>query len=92
MSAPPDPAVLADLRARIERGAADPAVVDAEAVRAVVALLDRGAVRVAEKVGGGWVLHEWLQAAILQFFRVSEMRVMGCRPSPGTTASRSRRT
>jgi len=75
-----DAAVLADLRARIERGTADPGAVDPAAVRAVVDLLDRGAVRVAEKVGGTWVLHEWVREAILQFFRVSELKVMEVPP------------
>ncbi|MBN1335370.1 MAG: 2,3,4,5-tetrahydropyridine-2,6-dicarboxylate N-succinyltransferase [Deltaproteobacteria bacterium] len=68
------------MRARIERGAADPARVDAVAVRHVVDLLDRGVVRVAEKVGDEWRVHEWIQSAILQFFRVSEMRVMELPP------------
>ena len=62
-----------ELKERIEAawqgGAADP-----EAVRAVMHLLDTGALRVAEKVDGAWVVHSWVKQAILLFFRLSEMK------------------
>lgn len=46
---------------------------DPAAVREVVARLDRGALRVAEKQGGAWVTHAWIKEAILHFFRLSGM-------------------
>jgi 2,3,4,5-tetrahydropyridine-2-carboxylate N-succinyltransferase len=45
----------------------------AEAVRRALDLLDGGAVRVAEKVGGEWVVNEWLKRAILLSFRQRRM-------------------
>src|SRR5258708_14477038 len=41
-----------------------------------LALLDRGAVRVAEPRDGGWVVNEWLKKAVLLTFRTRESRVM----------------
>jgi len=42
-----------------------------EAVRATIAALDRGEVRVAEKRSNGWVVNEWVKRAILLYFRVA---------------------
>ncbi|MFQ5948199.1 MAG: 2,3,4,5-tetrahydropyridine-2,6-dicarboxylate N-succinyltransferase [Acidimicrobiia bacterium] len=36
-----------------------------------IAALDRGELRVAEKVAGGWVVHEWVKRAIILFFRLA---------------------
>jgi len=38
-----------------------------------IAALDRGEVRVAEPVGDEWVVHEEVQAAILDYFRLRQM-------------------
>lgn len=46
---------------------------DADAIRATVAALDRGELRVAEKVDGEWVVHTWVKEAILGYFRVQGM-------------------
>lgn len=49
-------------------------ITDAEpAVRRTIADLDRGAVRVAEPVEGGWVVNEWVKQAILLYFRLAEL-------------------
>ena len=42
------------------------------AVGRIVAELDSGRMRVAEKIGGGWVVHEWLKKAVLLSFRLSD--------------------
>ncbi|MEC7988202.1 MAG: 2,3,4,5-tetrahydropyridine-2,6-dicarboxylate N-succinyltransferase [Myxococcota bacterium] len=47
---------------------------DVEAVEATLALLDKGEIRVAEKVEDEWVVHDWIKKAILLFFRVSQMK------------------
>ena len=47
---------------------------DDEAVHEVLALLDRGALRVAEKIEGEWVVHAWIKQAILLYFRIAQMR------------------
>lgn len=48
---------------------------DPEAVHETIAALDRGELRVAEKVEGEWVIHEWVRSAILLYFRVAQMAV-----------------
>src|SRR5262245_13839169 len=43
-----------------------------DAVEEVLGLLDKGELRVAEKQGGDWVVHQWLKKAILLSFRLHE--------------------
>jgi 2,3,4,5-tetrahydropyridine-2,6-dicarboxylate N-succinyltransferase len=45
----------------------------AAAVERTIALLDSGELRVAEKVGGEWVVHEWVKQAILLYFRLAKL-------------------
>jgi len=47
-----------------------------EAVKAVIAGLDAGRLRVAEKSGGQWLTHQWLKKAVLLSFRLEDNRVM----------------
>jgi 2,3,4,5-tetrahydropyridine-2,6-dicarboxylate N-succinyltransferase len=48
-----------------------------EAVEAALDLLDRGAVRVAEKgADGTWHVHQWLKKAVLLSFRLNDMSVI----------------
>jgi 2,3,4,5-tetrahydropyridine-2-carboxylate N-succinyltransferase len=51
-----------------------------DAVRSVIARLDRGEVRVAEIVDGEVVVNEWAKQAILMFFRVQEMALIEVGP------------
>jgi 2,3,4,5-tetrahydropyridine-2-carboxylate N-succinyltransferase len=51
----------------------DSAAPDLEAVEEAIQLLDRGEVRVAEKHGDDWIVHEWLKKAILLYFRLRRM-------------------
>jgi 2,3,4,5-tetrahydropyridine-2-carboxylate N-succinyltransferase len=46
------------------------------AVEETIARLDAGEARVAEKIGGQWVVHQWLKQAILLSFRLSANQVM----------------
>jgi 2,3,4,5-tetrahydropyridine-2-carboxylate N-succinyltransferase len=48
-----------------------------EAVEEAVEGLDCGRLRVAEKSGADWVVHEWLKKAVLLSFRLHENVVMG---------------
>jgi 2,3,4,5-tetrahydropyridine-2-carboxylate N-succinyltransferase len=50
------------------------------AVREVIALLDEGKVRVAEKGPNGWTVNSWVKEAILLYFALAEMRVMEVGP------------
>jgi 2,3,4,5-tetrahydropyridine-2-carboxylate N-succinyltransferase len=47
-----------------------------DAVKAVIAGLDAGKLRVAEKSGGQWITHQWLKKAVLLSFRLEDNRVM----------------
>jgi len=47
-----------------------------EAVEEVIAGLDCGKLRVAEKSGGSWVTHQWIKKAVLLSFRLEDNRVM----------------
>jgi len=47
-----------------------------DAVKAVIAGLDAGKLRVAEKSGGQWLTHQWLKKAVLLSFRLEDNRVM----------------
>jgi 2,3,4,5-tetrahydropyridine-2,6-dicarboxylate N-succinyltransferase len=59
----------------------DPSSPDAvDAVRETLDLLDTGQVRVAEKVDGEWVVHEWLKRAILLSFRQRRMETVEVGP------------
>ncbi len=53
--------------------------VDAETARAIdhiIADLDAGRLRVAEKHDDQWVTHQWIKKAVLLYFRVNDNRVM----------------
>nr|HMN86281.1 2,3,4,5-tetrahydropyridine-2,6-dicarboxylate N-succinyltransferase [Bauldia sp.] len=63
-----------------DRGNVSPKTTGAvrEAVDEALRLLDRGAVRVAEKAADGWVVNQWLKKAVLLSFRLNPMsRIKG---------------
>ena len=43
-----------------------------DAVVNVLDLLDKGQLRVAEKINGAWVTHQWLKKAVLLSFRMED--------------------
>lgn len=45
-------------------------------VERAIGMLDAGVARVAEKQGGGWVVHQWLKKAVLLSFRINSMKVI----------------
>jgi len=47
-----------------------------EAIEEVIAGLDSGKLRVAEKAGGEWITHQWIKKAVLLSFRLEDNRVM----------------
>ena len=47
-----------------------------ESVMAAIDLLDAGQVRVAEKIDGDWVTHQWLKKAVLLSFRLRPNTLM----------------
>jgi 2,3,4,5-tetrahydropyridine-2-carboxylate N-succinyltransferase len=75
---------MSDLKTTIEQAweqrteispANAPAVVR-EAVEHVIAELNTGRVRVAEKFQGDWVVHQWIKKAVLLSFRLEDNRAM----------------
>lgn len=43
-------------------------------IREVVALLDKGEIRVAEPVGDNWQVNEWIKKAVILYFPIQEMK------------------
>jgi len=61
-------------RGAISPGSAPPAL--RAAIDAVLDQLDSGTLRVAEKSGDDWVVHQWLKKAVLLSFRLRDNAVM----------------
>jgi 2,3,4,5-tetrahydropyridine-2-carboxylate N-succinyltransferase len=62
-----------------QRADISPSNVSAEirnAVDEAIQLLDSGKARVAEKINGDWITHQWLKKAVLLSFRINENRLM----------------
>jgi 2,3,4,5-tetrahydropyridine-2,6-dicarboxylate N-succinyltransferase len=59
-----------------DRAALKPTKALRGAVNQVIAGLDAGKLRVAEKASGGWITHQWLKKAVLLSFRLEDNRVM----------------
>lgn len=71
---------FAALQSTIETAFASAASISAEtggeirdAVETALNLLDRGELRVAEKIGEDWAVHQWLKKAVLLSFRLNPM-------------------
>ena len=47
-----------------------------QAVDEAINLLDEGKLRVAEKINGEWVTHQWLKKAVLLYFRLNQNHVV----------------
>lgn len=61
-----------------------PTSVDAvtrQAILQTIEMLDAGQARVAEKIAGEWVVHQWLKKAVLLYFRINENQQLA---APGT--------
>ena len=75
---------MSDLKTMIEnawdnRDSISPSTVSVEVKQAIINaldLLDSGAARVAEKISGEWVVHQWLKKAVLLSFRIRENQAM----------------
>lgn len=75
---------MSDLKNHIEaafenRAAITANNVDQETKTAVlnaIELLNSGKARVAEKIAGEWVVHQWLKKAVLLYFRINDNTVM----------------
>ncbi len=77
----------AQLQSVIEAAFENRASVDAstkgevrDAVETALNLLDSGTARVAQKVGGEWVVNQWLKKAVLLSFRLNDMTTIAGGP------------
>ncbi|MDD5248280.1 MAG: 2,3,4,5-tetrahydropyridine-2,6-dicarboxylate N-succinyltransferase [Rhodocyclaceae bacterium] len=52
-----------------------------EAVELILNDLDAGKLRVAEKIDGQWVTHQWIKKAVLLSFRLEDNRLMDAGPT-----------
>src|SRR5579864_8092348 len=50
------------------------------AVQQVIEALDHGAMRVAEFTGNSWIVHDWIQQAILLYFALREATAIEAGP------------
>ncbi len=75
---------MSELKQQIEsaferRAEITPNTVDADTKQAVlsaISLLNSGQARVAEKIAGEWVVHQWLKKAVLLYFRINDNQIM----------------
>jgi 2,3,4,5-tetrahydropyridine-2-carboxylate N-succinyltransferase len=51
-----------------------------EAIREVVALLDKGKLRVAEPIASGWQVNEWVKKAVILYFPIQQMETIEVGP------------
>ncbi|MDL2297343.1 2,3,4,5-tetrahydropyridine-2,6-dicarboxylate N-succinyltransferase [Bacteroidales bacterium OttesenSCG-928-B11] len=49
-------------------------------IRNVIELLDRGEIRVAEKIDGKWLVNEWVKKAVLLYFPIQQMETIEVGP------------
>jgi 2,3,4,5-tetrahydropyridine-2-carboxylate N-succinyltransferase len=75
---------MSDLKEKIIEATADPSLLKEDAyshaVFTTLERLDRGTLRVAEKINGEWLVHAWIKQAILLYFRVAKMETMKLGP------------
>ena len=73
-----------ELKELIEKAWADRALLKSveiqTAVREVVALLDKGKLRVAEPDGENWKVNEWIKKAVIMYFPIQKMEVIEVGP------------
>ena len=55
-----------------------------DAVNSAIDALDRGEVRIAEKIDGDWTVHQWLKKAVLLSFRLNPMEAISGGPGGAT--------
>ncbi|MBR1799201.1 MAG: 2,3,4,5-tetrahydropyridine-2,6-dicarboxylate N-succinyltransferase [Bacteroidales bacterium] len=51
-----------------------------EAIRTVIDMLDKGALRVAEPIGDEWRVNEWVKKAVLLYFSIQDMQTLEAGP------------
>ena len=73
----PFTSIIEDLwERRTELSAATATSEQLRAIEHVINELDQGKLRVAEKINGEWVTHQWIKNAVLLYFRTHDNKVM----------------
>jgi 2,3,4,5-tetrahydropyridine-2-carboxylate N-succinyltransferase len=49
-------------------------------IEQAIDLLNKGKIRIAEKIDGQWITHEWIKKAILLYFSIKPMEEMQAGP------------
>jgi 2,3,4,5-tetrahydropyridine-2,6-dicarboxylate N-succinyltransferase len=49
-------------------------------IEETISLLDQGKIRVAEKIGSGWIVHQWIKKAVILYFPIRKMETVECPP------------
>jgi 2,3,4,5-tetrahydropyridine-2-carboxylate N-succinyltransferase len=76
-------ALIDDIWARRDQLNASTRGPEADAVRSALVGLDCGRLRVAEKIDGAWITHQWVKKAVLMSFRLNDNILMGGADQPG---------
>lgn len=75
---------MTELQQIIEKAWDDRALLAEEtttsAIRNVIELLDKGELRVAEPIEGGWQVNEWVKKAVVLYFPIQKMETIECGP------------
>lgn len=75
---------MENLKSKIEQIWSDRSLLESSegraAVEQVVALLDKGELRTAEPIDGGWQVNEWVKKAVLMYFPIREMETFEAGP------------
>jgi 2,3,4,5-tetrahydropyridine-2,6-dicarboxylate N-succinyltransferase len=75
------PTIEALWERRTELSAATAKPEEVAAIERVIGELDAGTLRVAEKIDGQWVTHQWIKKSVLLYFRVHDNEVMADGPT-----------
>ncbi len=51
-----------------------------KAIEDTIDLLDKGQIRVAEKIDGEWTVHQWVKKAVILYFPIRKMETIECSP------------
>ncbi len=51
-----------------------------DAIRHIIDLLDRGMIRIAEPLNGGWRINEWIKKAVILYFPIQQMHTIEVGP------------
>lgn len=51
-----------------------------QVIRDIIALLDTGKIRIAEKQAGKWIINDWIKKAVILYFPIMQMKTMEAGP------------